>query len=195
VSTPITWDEIDDVDPRQFTIATVPARFAELGDLHQGIDDSAYPLDTLLEWAERDGLDSRPRAPARAGQGEPADQFVHRAPAEQGRAALAERVIGKGPLVPGLQAAAASKRANHSATAAPGGPGRIQRTSRLRFRSMTEISGCVAVITFCSFGPDTPGLFTGNVGGQPHNDELPTRSGWPSAGTERAVDQDNQARA
>ena len=57
VSTPIGWDEVDDVQPREFTIATVPARFAELGDLHQGIDDSAYSLDTLLEWAERDGLD------------------------------------------------------------------------------------------------------------------------------------------
>jgi DNA primase len=57
VSTPITWDEIDTVDPRQFTIATVPARYAELGDLHQGIDDSACRLDTLLEWAERDNLD------------------------------------------------------------------------------------------------------------------------------------------
>src|SRR6516225_8470855 len=57
VSTPISWDEIDEVDPRQFTIATVPARFAELGDLHRGIDDSAYSLDALLEWAERDGLD------------------------------------------------------------------------------------------------------------------------------------------
>jgi DNA primase len=57
VSTPISWDEIDDVDPRQFTIATVPARYAELGDLHQGIDDSAYSLDTLLEWADRDGLE------------------------------------------------------------------------------------------------------------------------------------------
>jgi len=57
VSTPLSWDEIDTVDPRQFTIATVPDRFAELGDLHQGIDDRAYPLDTLLEWADRDGLD------------------------------------------------------------------------------------------------------------------------------------------
>ncbi|ADB34301.1 DNA polymerase LigD, polymerase domain protein [Kribbella flavida DSM 17836] len=54
VSTPIRWDEIDDVDPREFTIATVPARFAELGDLHAGIDDDVYTLDTLLEWAERD---------------------------------------------------------------------------------------------------------------------------------------------
>jgi DNA primase len=57
VSTPISWDEIGDVDPRQFTIATVPARYAELGDLHRGIDDSAYSLETLLHWADRDGLD------------------------------------------------------------------------------------------------------------------------------------------
>jgi DNA ligase D len=57
VSTPITWDEIDDVEPRECTIATVPARFAKLGDLHAGIDDAVYSLDTLLEWADRDGLE------------------------------------------------------------------------------------------------------------------------------------------
>jgi DNA ligase D-like protein (predicted polymerase) len=57
VSTPISWDEIDDVEPRECTIATVPGRFARLGDLHEGIDDDAYSLDTLLEWADRDGLD------------------------------------------------------------------------------------------------------------------------------------------
>jgi DNA primase len=54
VSTPITWDEIDQIDPRDFTIATVPARFAELGDLHAGIDDAPFSLRPLLEWAERD---------------------------------------------------------------------------------------------------------------------------------------------
>ena len=57
VSTPITWDEIDDVEPRECTIMTVPARFAKLGDLHAGIDDAVYSLDTLLEWADRDGLE------------------------------------------------------------------------------------------------------------------------------------------
>ena len=56
VSTPIGWDEVDGVEPREFTIATVPARFARLGDLHRGIDDHAYTLDTLLGWADRDGL-------------------------------------------------------------------------------------------------------------------------------------------
>jgi DNA ligase D len=54
VSTPIAWDEIDRADPRDFTIATVPGRFAELGDLHAGIDDAPFSLQPLLEWAERD---------------------------------------------------------------------------------------------------------------------------------------------
>lgn len=54
VSTPVTWDEVADVEPRDFTLATVPDRFKRLGDLHESIDDSAFRLDTLLEWAERD---------------------------------------------------------------------------------------------------------------------------------------------
>jgi len=54
VSTPLRWDEIDDADPRDFTIRTVPARFAELGDLHADIDGTPCDLSTLLEWAERD---------------------------------------------------------------------------------------------------------------------------------------------
>ena len=54
VSTPITWDEIADVEPQDCTIATVPERFAEVGDLHASIDDVAHDLTPLLEWAERD---------------------------------------------------------------------------------------------------------------------------------------------
>ncbi|AGZ45167.1 non-homologous end-joining DNA ligase [Actinoplanes friuliensis] len=54
VSTPIRWDEIDAVQPDDFTLLTVPARFAELGDLHADIDDTAFDLAPLLEWAERD---------------------------------------------------------------------------------------------------------------------------------------------
>ncbi len=54
VSTPIAWDEVDDVVPRELTLATVPARYAAKGDLHAGIDDTAYRLDELLEWAKRD---------------------------------------------------------------------------------------------------------------------------------------------
>ena len=57
VSTPLTWDEVADVEPRDFTLATVPDRFQRLGDLHGGIDDEAFRLDNLLEWAERDERD------------------------------------------------------------------------------------------------------------------------------------------
>lgn len=56
VSTPIRWDELADVDPRAFTIATVPTRYAELGDLHEGIDEAVFAIDELLEWADRDDL-------------------------------------------------------------------------------------------------------------------------------------------
>ena len=56
VSTPFEWDELDSIDPREFTLATVPARFAERGDPHAAIDDVAHRLDQLLEWADRDGL-------------------------------------------------------------------------------------------------------------------------------------------
>jgi DNA ligase D len=54
VSTPVHWAEIPDADPRDFTVKTVPARFADLGDLHATIDDQPFSLDRLLEWAERD---------------------------------------------------------------------------------------------------------------------------------------------
>lgn len=57
VSAPITWQEVEDVVPQDFTMATVPGRYAELGDLHEGIDKAVFSLDTLLSWAERDERD------------------------------------------------------------------------------------------------------------------------------------------
>ncbi len=59
VSAPLLWDEIADADPKDFTIATMPARYAEIGDLHADIDDHPYRLDQLLEWAERDEHDNK----------------------------------------------------------------------------------------------------------------------------------------
>lgn len=56
VSTPLRWDEVDDADPRDLTIATVPQRFAELGDLHEAIDEHPFDIAPLLEWADRDDL-------------------------------------------------------------------------------------------------------------------------------------------
>lgn len=54
VSTPIEWSEIDDVNPADLTIRSVPDRFRRIGDLHAAIDDSEFRLDQLLEWATRD---------------------------------------------------------------------------------------------------------------------------------------------
>ncbi|MGH3382081.1 MAG: non-homologous end-joining DNA ligase [Actinoallomurus sp.] len=57
VSAPVTWDELPDVETDDFTIATVPARFAKIGDPHATIDDEAFSLEPLLEWADRDERD------------------------------------------------------------------------------------------------------------------------------------------
>jgi len=57
VSAPLCWDEIDDAHPEDFTIETMPARYADLGDLHAGIDEAAFDLAPLLEWADRDERD------------------------------------------------------------------------------------------------------------------------------------------
>jgi DNA ligase D len=54
VSAPVTWDELQDVETEDFTMATVPKRFAELGDVQAGIDDTVSDLRLLLEWVERD---------------------------------------------------------------------------------------------------------------------------------------------
>lgn len=59
VSTPIRWDEVDDADPRDLTMFTVPSRYAELGDLHAGLhaDEHVFDVSPLLAWAERDERD------------------------------------------------------------------------------------------------------------------------------------------
>ncbi len=59
VSAPVTWDELPDVEMRDFTIATMPARFAQLGDLHAGMDDAVWDIEPLLQWADRDEVDRK----------------------------------------------------------------------------------------------------------------------------------------
>jgi len=66
VSAPVGWGELPDVDPGDFTVRTMPARFAEVGDLHAAIDDVAHDLTPLLEMYERDereGLGDMPYPP------------------------------------------------------------------------------------------------------------------------------------
>jgi DNA ligase D len=66
VSAPCTWDEILECHTTDFTVASMPARFALLGDLHAGIDEAVGSLDRLLEWASRDeaaGIGEAPYPP------------------------------------------------------------------------------------------------------------------------------------
>ena len=66
VSCPVTWEEMQTVNPSDLTIATVPARFAKLGDVGAGIDAVAYSLQPLLDLAARDeaqGLGDAPWPP------------------------------------------------------------------------------------------------------------------------------------
>jgi DNA ligase D len=63
VSAPVTWDELPDVETEDFTLATMPARFAERGDVQAGIDDSVSDLRVLLDWVERDEREGVGEAP------------------------------------------------------------------------------------------------------------------------------------
>jgi DNA ligase D-like protein (predicted polymerase) len=76
VSAPLAWDEIDACDPAEFTMATMPARIAAVGDRHAGIDDNPCSLESLIELSarhEREGLGDAPWPPQYKKQpGEPA---------------------------------------------------------------------------------------------------------------------------
>lgn len=75
VSAPLGWDEVPDCDPFDFTLATMPRRFAQVGDRHEKIDEHAGSLEQLLELSathEREGLGDAPWPPHyQKQQGEP----------------------------------------------------------------------------------------------------------------------------
>jgi DNA ligase D len=54
VSAPVAWEELASVQPEDFTVATMPARFGQVGDPHAGIDDVHHSLEPLLDLYERD---------------------------------------------------------------------------------------------------------------------------------------------
>src|SRR3989442_559890 len=76
VSAPLAWEEIDACEPGDFTLATMPARFAEIGGRHAAIDQHQGSLERLLELSERqerEGLGDAPWPPHYQKQpGEPA---------------------------------------------------------------------------------------------------------------------------
>jgi DNA ligase D len=63
VSAPVTWDELPEAETEDFTLATMPVRFANLGDVHEGIDEAICDLRVLHEWVERDEMEGVGEAP------------------------------------------------------------------------------------------------------------------------------------
>src|SRR5262245_30717915 len=63
VSAPLTWDELRDADPAEFTVATMPERFATVGDPHAGMDEAPGSLEPLLDLAARDAASGLGDAP------------------------------------------------------------------------------------------------------------------------------------
>jgi bifunctional non-homologous end joining protein LigD len=63
VSTPLSWDEVPSVEPAAFTLATVPERFARIGDPHAGIDAQPGSLESLLELSARQKGEGQGDAP------------------------------------------------------------------------------------------------------------------------------------
>jgi DNA ligase D-like protein (predicted polymerase) len=91
VSAPLAWAEIADCDPRDFTLTTMPVRFAATGDRHAEIDRHAGSLDALLELSarqEREGLGDAPWPP-----------HYRKQPGEAPRVAPSRRRVPKHPLI------------------------------------------------------------------------------------------------
>src|SRR4029453_13304863 len=64
VSAPVTWEELPDVETEDFTLATMPKRFAEIGDVQAGIDDAVCALEKLFKWVEREEREGLGEAPS-----------------------------------------------------------------------------------------------------------------------------------
>jgi DNA ligase D-like protein (predicted polymerase) len=100
VSAPVTWEELFERRPEEFTLRTMPARFAEIGDRHADIDGSPCSLEPLLELSARqeaEGLGDAPWPPHYAKQaGEPPRVQPSK---KKGAASPSGRRVSKKPLL------------------------------------------------------------------------------------------------
>jgi bifunctional non-homologous end joining protein LigD len=91
VSAPLSWDEIDVCEPQDFTLATMPSRFAEVGDRHARIDLHPCSLESLLDLSarhEREGVGDAPWPP-----------HYQKQPGEPARVQPSRRRVSKHPLI------------------------------------------------------------------------------------------------
>jgi bifunctional non-homologous end joining protein LigD len=110
VSAPLTWDELPDAELADFTVASMPDRYARLGDVGAGIDDAAGSLEGLLELSARDeasGLGDAPWPPHYAkGASEPPRVQPSRARRPDGAVSPTGRRRSRHPLLVVSQAKA-----------------------------------------------------------------------------------------
>jgi bifunctional non-homologous end joining protein LigD len=108
VSAPLTWDEVPGCDPAAFTIDTMPQRYARLGDVGAGIDESAGSLEALLELAALDKAAGVPDAPWPPHFEKQADEAPRVQPSKRrAPAATADAVL---PPAPGKASGASGRR-------------------------------------------------------------------------------------
>jgi DNA ligase D-like protein (predicted polymerase) len=112
VSAPLAWSEIDAADPADFTLATMPRRFADVGDPHAAMDDSPCSLDRLLELSaeqERAGLGDAPWPPHyRKQPGEP--ERVQPSRSRSAKASRSGRAGRRAPKFPLIEIARAQRK-------------------------------------------------------------------------------------
>jgi DNA ligase D-like protein (predicted polymerase) len=108
VSAPLEWSEVPDCRAEDFTIDTMPARFAARGDLWAGIDQAAGSIEPLLELADRDKAAGLPDAPWPPHFGKQLDEPPRVQPSKRradGRGAPAGRRRSSMPLIEVARAA------------------------------------------------------------------------------------------
>ncbi|SEC09191.1 DNA polymerase domain-containing protein [Terriglobus roseus] len=124
VSTPLRWDEVMTCDPADFTVLTVPDRFAKIGDPQAAMDDHAGVLDALLEMAARDeaeGIGDAPWPPHfRKMEGEPSRVQPSKARSSSAKKSAAKKAAAAkeegSEADPAAETAAPKKRAGRQST-------------------------------------------------------------------------------
>jgi DNA ligase D-like protein (predicted polymerase) len=143
VSAPVTWDELPSCELGDFTLATVPARYALVGDPGAGIDDAVGSLDALLELSarqEKEGMGDAPWPPHYAkAPGEPPRVMPSRARKASSSGAAASGEAGGGAV--DRAAAGAALNGTSASGAAPSGtPGRSPTGRRVSTKPLIEIA-------------------------------------------------------
>jgi DNA ligase D-like protein (predicted polymerase) len=123
VSAPLTWAEVPSCDPAQFTLETMPARFARIGDPWAEMDEAAGSLDGLIELAARDEAAGLPDAPW--------PPHYEKQSGEAPRVQPSKRRAGSGSDSPGGRPPGTPSDRGDPSPRAPLGTGRRQSTKPL----------------------------------------------------------------